>query len=298
MALETFTLVGPGATAGVLADSLSRAGKTVRLLAKDESQAAAIRKDGLKVDGRAVELDAVSADAERLGTSDAVVFCVKSPKLASAIGAARPLAGPDTTVLSIQNGLAHVAPLRRAFGSRAVFGAAYFGAKREAGWKVRRLGGRRIELGTSGRNKERAKVLADVLRAAGWDCALGPEAEVLWSKLVLNAAINPLGALAGVPNGELASRPALKDLLERAAREAASLSPVPPRLKRADAAAVRLCKATAGNFNSMAQDVAAGRRTEADAILLPFLRRTHDPASDAPVLFGFYRFLKGLERGR
>jgi 2-dehydropantoate 2-reductase len=292
---EDVVVVGPGAAGLVLAGSLAAAGRRVRLLARNAARAERLR--GLSVDGRPLRVDAVLHGASAARACGLAAICVKSYDTAAAIRAARPFVGPETAVLSLQNGLAHVALLRRAFGSRVVFAAAYFGARLD-GAAAGRLGGDRIDLGASGRNQPLAERLSAELRRAGWKSRVAPEGPLLWTKLLLNASINPLGALADCANGELLERPALKDLLQRAAREAAALCPVKPLGPKTDRAAVRLCKATAANLNSMARDVRGGRPTEADSILLPLLRQARHPADEAPVLFGFYRFLKNLERRR
>jgi len=294
-------IAGPGATGTVLAGSFLRAGFRVRLLARDAARAGRIRRGGLKLDGRALRgFDAVSHRAPDLAPCDAVILCVKSEDTRAALPALARMAGGGAPVLSIQNGLGHADLLRRLFGPRAVMGSAYFGALREPDGSIRRLGGRRIELGLAPRNEAHVRFLRALLARAGWVCrAAGPEGDLLWGKLVLNAAINPLGALARCPNGELLRRPALRDLLVRAAEEAGRLARragARPGFKRSGAAALRLASRTAGNLNSMAQDLEAGRPTEAGAILGPLLKAARDPEREAPVLSGLFRFVKGLER--
>lgn len=298
----TAVIAGPGATGTVLASSLLRAGWRVRLLARDAARAEKLRAEGLRLDGGRLEgLDAISHRGADLAPADLVCLCVKSYDVRAALQGVRAASGPGTVVLSIQNGLSHVVPVRRALGTRVVFAAAYFAALRGPEG-VRRLGGNALELGLGPRNQPAARRLEAALKEAGWEVKLvASESRLLWTKLALNAAINPLGALAACPNGELAARPALKELLMRAveeARLALQRVEVEPLQRRLDLTALRLCRATAGNLNSMAQDLADRKPTEADSILLPLLRNVPVPARDAPVLYGLYRFVKGLERER
>jgi 2-dehydropantoate 2-reductase len=96
------------------------------------------------------------------------------------------------------------------------------------------------------------------------------EAEgLLWSKLVINAAINPLTALLRVTNGQLLERPAARTLVAAAAREAADVAAaLGLRLTYPDpvAAAESVARRTASNTSSMLQDVMRGAPTEIDAI--------------------------------
>jgi len=92
---------------------------------------------------------------------------------------------------------------------------------------------------------------------------------LLWSKLVINAAINPLTALLRVPNGELLARPSAQSLMDAAAREAAAVArALGRRLTFSDpvAAAQAVAQRTAVNHSSMFQDVQRGAPTEIDAI--------------------------------
>ena len=93
--------------------------------------------------------------------------------------------------------------------------------------------------------------------------------DLLWSKLVINAAINPLTALLQVPNGELLTLPAARILMRAAAGETAAVAAaLGRRLTFSDpvAAAEAVARRTATNHSSMFQDVKRGARTEIDAI--------------------------------
>lgn len=297
--MKSAVIVGPGAAGSVLAAGLRKAGLKVALLARDAQAAARLRRSGLKVDGVRLKGFAASHRAQDLPRPDALFFCVKSYDTAAALASARGLAGPDCAVLSIQNGLAHAGPLRRAYGVRMVFGSAYFGARAEAG-QVLSSGRRRVDLAAGPRNAVAAALLRALLAKSGFEGeTYGSEEGLLWTKCLLNAAINPLGALTALPNGELIEREALRQLLLRALSEGAALA----RRRGVrlvggspERAALKLCKDSAANLNSMAQDLRAGRRSEADAILKPLLAAAKSPEKDAPVLFGLYRFVKGLER--
>ena len=298
--MESIAIVGPGATGTVLAASLLKAGQRVRILARGPTEAARIRREGLRLGGRRLRrFDGVSHRGRDLSPCNGIFFCVKSYDTVAAIRSARPLVSPTSAVLSIQNGLDHVRLLRHAFGPRTVFGAAYFGALREKDG-VRYLGGDRIDLGASRVNASAARQVQGPLLRAGWKVRILPYPDrLLWTKLLLNAAINPLGALARCTNGGILDRPALKDLMLRALREGEAVCRrrgIRPLVRRLDLKALLVLKGTRANVNSMAQDLEENRSTEADSILGPILRHTDDPQREAPILYGLYRFVVGLEQ--
>jgi 2-dehydropantoate 2-reductase len=108
------------------------------------------------------------------------------------------------------------------------------------------------------------------MRTAGFLVENAPDANaLLWGKLVINAAINPLTALLGVPNGELLARREARTLLAAVAREAASVAVAQgTRLPYPDpvVAAETIARRTETNRSSMLQDVLRGAPTEIDAI--------------------------------
>jgi 2-dehydropantoate 2-reductase len=92
---------------------------------------------------------------------------------------------------------------------------------------------------------------------------------LVWGKLAINAAINPLSALLRIPNGELLERPTARELMAEAARETARVAAAQGiRLPFDDpaAAAETVAARTASNRSSMLQDIRRGAPTEIDAI--------------------------------
>lgn len=297
-------IVGPGAMGGLLAARFIQAGLPVSLVARSPSAADRLRRDGLRIEG-ALELRlkgsdfAAVAPGDKLPRTDLVIMCVKSDDTPAAAAAAGLVFESGTTVLSLQNGLAHVAVLRREFGHWAVFGTAHFAASCPAPGVVRWAGGSEIFLAKRALSAYAFQKPHELLTKAGWKVRVASDEDrLLWTKLILNAAINPLGALSRKLNGELVSNPALRDLMDRAVREAveaARRAGVRPLRKRMDLAARELCKRTAANPNSMLQDLEAGRPTEADALLKPLLASARGE-KDFPVLRGLYGFVKDLSR--
>lgn len=291
-------VVGPGAVGGVLAASLSKAGYEVRLAARQGGTAGRLAREGLAFEGpdgrrRVVRgLRPLGAAPHPEGPCAAVFLCVKSRDLAAALPAARQAAGPDTPVVSLLNGVGHEGAVRRAVGARrAVIGSCYFAAMRTGPRAVRHAGGGLLWLAEGRANAAAARRAAAVLRAAGWSVsAKRDEARLLWTKLVYNAGVNPLAALARRPNGALASDGALRELTLRAlaeARRAAAAAGRTPYPEMTDAKVLEGCRAVPTQMNSMIQDLDAGRPTEAGSILKPLLaaaRRRRVPTPSLTVL--------------
>ena len=116
----------------------------------------------------------------------------------------------------------------------------------------------------------RVHPLASLLQRIGFVVKIVPSSEdLLWSKLVINAAINPLTALLRVTNGELLARSAARTLMAEIASEAAGVAAACGHsLTYHDpvAAAEDVARRTASNTSSMLQDVLRGAPTEIDAI--------------------------------
>lgn len=301
-------VVGPGAVGGVLAASLAKAGFEVRLAARQGGEAGRLARAGLSFEGpdgrkRVVRgLKALGASPRPEGPCAAVFLCVKARDLASALPAARAAAGPDTPVVSLLNGVGHESSVRRAAGSRrAVIGSCYFAAMRSGPRAVRHAGGRLLWLAESPANRHAARRAAAVLRAAGWHVALKKdEARLLWTKLVYNAGVNPLAALARKPNGALASDGALRELTLRAlaeARRAAAAAGRRPYPEMTDAKVLAGCRDVPTQLNSMIQDLDAGRPTEASSILSPLLAAARRRRVSVPALTVLAAAVADLEAG-
>ena len=142
-------IVGTGGVGGYFGAKLARAGVAVTFLARG-AHLDAIRRDGLSVrsviEGESrVAVEAV-ANVAGLGVVDTALLCVKSFDTEAAVEAIRPAIGPDTAVLSLQNGVDNEAKIDAILGrGHAIGGAAYVFATIEApGVIVHRFAGRII----------------------------------------------------------------------------------------------------------------------------------------------------------
>jgi 2-dehydropantoate 2-reductase len=197
--------------------------------------------------------------------------------------------------LTLQNGAGNREVLVEVLGApRVALGVTTVGANLLAPGRVRAAGQGVVALGVHAR----LAPLAEMLRRAGFSVEDAPDPdELLWGKLVINAAINPLTALLGVPNGELLQRPTARLLLVSLAREAAAVAaaqglslPYPDPV----AAAQDTARRTAANRSSMLQDVRRGAPTEIDAICGAILRAGEQFGVPTPTNRIIWQLVKAL----
>jgi 2-dehydropantoate 2-reductase len=285
-------VVGPGALGCLHAALLSRAGVDVCLLDRSPDRAVTIDGRGVIVEepsGAWTAAVRCSAVARELPLPDLLLFCVKTFQSAGAADHAAPLVGPETVLLRLQNGLADPAPfVRIASESRVMLGTSGHGAN-TIGWgHIRRAGAGPTRLGPlipSG--MAAAHRAADALRPAFPDLEVVDDVlSVLWEKLLVNVAINPLTAMTGLRNGRLLDVPLLRaamgDLASEAERVAAARG-VSLRPGQGLALAEAACRQTADNRSSMLQDAQNHRRTEIDDICGAVVREAANVGLSAPV---------------
>ncbi|MDI6757210.1 MAG: 2-dehydropantoate 2-reductase [Endomicrobiia bacterium] len=296
---KKIVIVGAGAMGTLFAALLSRStGIEVTLAAKTPSAASRLRKKGIILTGAASRLrvppkkiEIVSpADLARLKShrrkdsrvhsADIAVILVKSFDTASAVRDFAPLIGRETVVLTFQNGLGNVEAIkktldeilpRRLRPSAILSGATTVGATLiKPGVVVHTGEGETLIAYDSARERKYAARSCELLAGAGIKVrAVRGSASILWSKLIVNAAINPVGALFLETNGEILKNDFALSMTLNAAREAAAVARAENirLLYRSPSAKVKsVLASTSRNKNSMLGDILSGRPTEIDAI--------------------------------
>lgn len=258
---------GAGSLGSLVGGLLART-TDVTLVGRDPHMTA-VREDGLRVSGveEFVAHPAATTDGEGLAADLAVV----TVKAFDTPVAARTLATGDIdAVLSLQNGMGNEDLLAEHLDGAVLAGTTTHGALLREPGHVEWTGRGEVVLG-GWRPPEtpRAEQTAAAFDAGGLQPTVEPDMRTeLWRKLAVNAAINPVTALARVQNGALQSGPAA-ELGREAAREVARLARS-NSVELSEATAVArvdaVAAATARNRSSMLEDVAAGERTEIDQI--------------------------------
>ena len=213
---------------------------------------------------RALGIDEISPFS-----ADAVIVLVKGLQTSDVAPIAARARSEHGLVLTLQNGLGNAEILAAAAGAHNVAtGVAAFGATTLGPGHVRYFPGG-LAIATDDAMAPRLAPLAVVLSAAHLAPSFSPDAErVLWTKLAINCAINPVAALHRHPNGCLLSMPeARADMIAAAAEvalvAAARGTPLSPHIEDLVTMAA---ERTAGNVNSMLQDVLRGVPTEIESL--------------------------------
>ena len=258
---------GAGSLGSLVGGLLART-HDVTLVGRDP-HVAAVRESGLRVSGavEATTHPAATTDGEG-HDADLAVVTVKSFDTASAADALA--TGDVEAVLSLQNGLTEETLAERLPDVTVLAGTATYGADLRAPGHVACTGVGRVTLGAlAGGTDPAAERAGWAFRTGGIETLVATDMpRRRWEKLAVNAGINAVTALVRVENGHLADGPA-NAVARRATRETARVARaegVALSNRRAVAAVERVIDATADNRSSTLQDVAAGRRTEVEAI--------------------------------
>lgn len=264
-------IVGTGALATLFAARIAAQGNPVTMLGTWKNGLDALSANGVRLidaNGREQRYPVNTTDDPTAcrGARYALVLKKAWQTEQAAEQIARCLAD-DGLALTLQNGLGNAEILAsRLRGERVALGITTTGATL-LGPGLARAGGEGI---VSIQKHEKLAPLEALLREAGFNVnVVNDAAALLWGKLVINAAINPLTALLRVPNGALVERPTANLLMKTLARETASVAKaLGIQLGFSDPAkaAEDVARKTAANHSSMYQDVQRGAPTEIDAI--------------------------------
>ena len=259
----------------------------------------ATREDGLRIKG---EMAGTVRPAVRTDAPESVDLAVVCVKAFDTPGAADALAGVDLEAcVSLQNGMGNEATLAGRLDATVLAGTCTYGAMRPDPGVVRCTGVGEITVGArTGGPSRAADRVGGAFEAAGLVTTVAEDMpRRLWEKLAVNAGINATTALARVDNGTLLEGPAnavavdaAREVARVARAEGIDLAP-----EAAAAAVERVAAATADNTSSMRQDVAAGRRTEVEAIGGYVLDRADEQGVDVPVNRTLTRLLRAWEAG-
>lgn len=300
-------VLGAGSLGCAIGGTLARAGADVTLINRRAEQVRAILGQGLTLreGGTDTRVNVHAAtDCAGLGVMDLVIVLVKSFDTRSAMQGALNLVGPDTVVLSLQNGLGHEDVLAELVGAeRVLAGKTYVGGVLIAPGVV--------EAGTAGKEtligelqakgSARAERIATVFSAAGLHTQVCEDImATIWDKLLINVSTGALSGITRLPYGALYQIPQV---------EACAVAAVEEAMAVARASGIHLSyqhgvdawrKAAAGlpyGFKaSMLQSLEKGTRTEIDYINGAVVERGAALGVPTPVNAALVACIKGIER--
>jgi 2-dehydropantoate 2-reductase len=263
-------IVGTGAMALLFGGRLAASGVKVTLLGTWKEGIRAIREKGIRIAGETGEFAypvKATADIREIEKVPIALVLVKSWQTERAAQQLKEVMQHDSVALTMQNGLGNLAILSGTLGEeRTALGVTTYGATLLEPGLVRHGGEGVITLGIH----PRLRTFKVYLQQAGFSIHETTDLSgLVWSKLIINAAINPLTALLSVTNGELLVSRAAKEIMSVAAEEAASVASakgIELIFKDPALAAEEVAAATSGNISSMLQDIRRKAPTEIDAI--------------------------------
>ena len=292
-----FLVLGAGAVGGYFGGRLAEAGRDVTFLVRGP-RADALAEQGLRVESPLGDfrVPVKVATADRVGGPyDVVLLTAKHYDLDAAIAAIRPAVGPDTAVLPLLNGLIHLDRLDAAFGpERVLGGVAYVGAVLLPDGSIRHIN--RLSAIASG---ERSGAITERMRGieaafAGTPVSAPANPNVMqemWEKFVMMGAMAGMNCLFRGTIGEIVATEDGASLMRDALAECQGVAAAvgfAPRPQSRERVTAMLTEPGSINSASMRQDLEAGRRTEADAIVGDMLRRARGYAIPAPLLSAAY----------
>lgn len=244
----------------------------------------------------------VTDNLDDVPAADIVLLLTKSYQTDRAIEQILAILKPDGLAITLQNGLGNFEKLAQTIGQeRATLGVTTQGATVLGAGRLRHAGDGPTHLAAGPEQLDKITQLAALFNRAGLETHVVEQVDrLVWGKLAINTAINPLTALLEVPNGLLADYEALRRVMSAAANETADVAAaLNIQLPFADAAqrAVEVCQATAGNYSSMLQDIQRGAPTEIKAICGAVVRRGQTAGVSTPVNGTLLQLVKAKEAG-
>ena len=322
-----FVIAGAGAIGGYIGARLAQSGADVVLFARG-AHLRAMQTNGLRVtgdDGGFEVKPHLTDNLATIGTADIVFLGVKAHSLTALAPQLLPLFGPDTVVVSTQNGIpwwyfqghggeldglrlerldpggviaATIEP-RRIVGSLA-----YFATDIAEPGVIHHTEGNRISFGEpDGTKSDRVKAIAEALIRAGFRCPITTRfRNEVWVKLLGNVAFNPISALTGGTLEEMVRHPETNRLAREVMRETGAVAErlgieIPISIDQRMAGAEKV----GAHKTSMLQDYEAGRPMELEAVVgavVELGERLGVPTPATHTVYACARLLDDRRQGR
>jgi len=288
-----FLIVGAGAIGAYIGARMARAGLDVTLFARGP-HLAAMQQNGVQV--RSAEGDfqvrpRIVGSLEETGLMDAVFLGVKAHSLPQLAPHLKPVLGPETTVVSTQNGipwwyfqgfggpwdglrLERIDPggvISAAIEARRVVGSiVYFSTEIPAPGVIQHTEGNRISIGEpGGERSDRCRRIAEALVASGLRCPITTHIrQEIWVKIMGNASLNPVSALTRATLAQMLRDPEVASVIRNIMQEVEAVSQklgmeLPVSIEQRMAGAEKVGE----HKTSMLQDLEAGRPMELEALV-------------------------------
>lgn len=267
---------GAGAMGGIVGALLAKDGNDVTLI--DVAQAAVdkINADGLHVEFKSGVVEDVPIKAATnpatVGVVDTVIVFVKCYHTEAAVRTAAPMVGPQTSVLSLQNGWGNAPRIAALVGEEKVLaGVTYHSGTLVGPGHVKQTGVGLTFMGElNGQMSERLQALSATFNNAGIETTASTDVlKMIWQKLALNCCTLPASALLRFYAHQMVEHDGTLNVMNNVLREAVAVAHaqnIPLDFDERWAAITGLLKRAVGGKASMLQDVENKRRTEIDVV--------------------------------
>ncbi|MGH6975754.1 MAG: 2-dehydropantoate 2-reductase, partial [Stellaceae bacterium] len=286
-------VLGAGAVGGYFGGRMVECGADVTFLVRAKRRAA-LARDGLLVKSAVGDLKLpvkTVAAGETMTPFDIVLLSSKSYDLDSAMESIVPAVGPDSAIVPLLNGMAHLEKLSARFGARRVLGGAcYIGATLDANGVVQHMGRMQsLVFGEiDGQASVRVQAFADILAHTKLDFeASRAVRQAMWDKFVLLAALATTTTLTRATVGEIMAAPSGETFMLAALAECAAVAEAEgfaPTAAAYDGARGALTQRGSGFSASMMRDMLKGGPTEGDHVIGDMVRRGAARRVDTPIL--------------
>ena len=296
---------GTGGVGGYFGGRLAQAGEDVTFIARGE-HLRAIKANGLKVDSQSGDFVIYPAkatdDVTEVGEVDLVIIGVKAWQVPEAGRAVKPLVGPVTTVLPLQNGVDAVSQLVDDLGSDKVIGGLCRivsfvvepGHIRHAGFTPS------IVIGEiDNRRTDRITRIEQVFKRAGLEIAIAADIQVaLWMKFLFIASFSGVAAIANAPAGVIRNDPQWRTHMRNAMEEIYALAHAREIKLQPDS--IDTVMATVDGLpedatSSMQRDIAAGKPSELESQNGAVVRMARESSIEVPTHTLIYQTLRPSE---
>jgi 2-dehydropantoate 2-reductase len=300
-----FAIFGSGAVGGYYGAKLARAGHDVTFIARG-AHLAAIREHGLQIRspmlGDFVVRAPSESDPSAVGTVDVVVLAVKTYDNDAVIPSLKPLLGPRSCVLTLQNGVDSVVELARAVGEDAVVGGTTYIATALAGAGVIEQTGthRRIVLGEVFGNlpglSERVREIQQALAESDIQAEAVEDGRIpIWEKFIFLVSLAGFTGAARLPIGAIWEDSYCRSRFLDGCREVecvARAEGVPIAVDIIDRIATYVGGIPGSMRSSLLIDLSLGKRIEVEALHGAVVRRAGRAGVPVPIMSTLYAVLK------
>jgi 2-dehydropantoate 2-reductase len=296
-------VLGSGAMGMLFGGYLSKHNEVV-LLDIDRTKVDKINKEGIRIrepGGNLITADPKAAmSAEGLGVMDLVIVFVKAVDSRSALEANQRLIGPDTYVLSLQNGSGHDAAMKEFLAEkRIVLGTTQHNSSIIEPGLIHHGGGGKTYIGSITGDGNGLKEIEEAFNRCGFETETSDNIQRrIWEKLFVNVSSSALTAILQTKLGFLAESKHAWFLVRQLIREAVTVANAEGMDFEEDKIAEdvhRLLERAKDGYTSIYADIRDGRKTEVDTIsgaVVSASRRNHVPAPGHEFVVGLIHALE------